>query len=69
VQQEGGMCEIFLGIMIKRTLKHTFSLLNVDHVELSKKWNYQNVISPYYRLYYIDAGHGQISDVTTTLDL
>lgn len=55
--------------MIKRTLKHTFSLLNVDHVDLGKKWNYRNVISPYYRLYYIDAGCGEISDVTTTLRL
>ncbi|WP_183557534.1 helix-turn-helix domain-containing protein [Mucilaginibacter sp. SP1R1] len=55
--------------MIKRALKHTFSLLNVDHVNLGSKWNYRNVISPYYRLYYIDAGAGEISDVTTTLQL
>ena len=56
-----------LQTMIKKALKHTFSLLNVDHVRLSNKWNYQNVISPYYRLYYIDAGLGEISDVGTTL--
>lgn len=43
--------------------------MNVDHVDLGKKWNYRNVISPYYRLYYIDAGCGEISDVTTTLRL
>jgi AraC family transcriptional regulator len=55
--------------MLKRILKHTFSLLNVDHAELGIKWNYQNVISPYYRLYYIDAGAGEIADVTTTLQL
>ncbi len=48
--------------MIKRTLQYSFSLLNVDHVHLSSKWNYQNVISPYYRIYYIDSGLGEISD-------
>ncbi|MBB6110488.1 AraC-type DNA-binding protein [Mucilaginibacter lappiensis] len=55
--------------MIKRTLRHTFTLLNVDHVKLGPKWNYKNVISPYFRLYYIDAGEGEISDVSTTLKL
>lgn len=55
--------------MIKKALKHTFTLLNVDHVELSSKWNYKNVISPYFRLYYIDAGAGEISDISTTLKL
>lgn len=58
-----------LQIMIKRTLKHSFSLLNVDHVALSNKWNYSNIISPYYRLYYIDGGEGEISDVSTTFKL
>lgn len=48
--------------MIKRTLRYTFSLLNVDHVQLTSSWNYQNIISPYYRLYYIDEGEGMISD-------
>jgi AraC-like DNA-binding protein len=55
--------------MPKRVLKHTFSLLNADHVDLGPKWNYKNVISPYYRIYYIDAGAGEVSDVTTTLQL
>jgi len=55
--------------MFKRILKHNFSLLNVDHADLGTKWNYKNVISPYYRLYYIDAGAGEISDVTATLQL
>jgi len=55
--------------MIKRALKHTFTLLNVDHVELDSKWNYKNVISPYFRLYYINAGAGEISDVSTNLKL
>jgi len=55
--------------MIKRVLKHTFTLLNVDYVDLGSKWNYKNVISPYFRLYYIDAGAGEISDISRTLQL
>lgn len=55
--------------MIKRALKHTFTLLNVDHADLDSKWNYKNVISPYFRLYYIDAGAGEISDVSTKIKL
>ena len=55
--------------MSKRILKHTLSLLNVDHVNLGSKWSYKNVISPYNRLYYIDAGSGEISDAVTTLQL
>lgn len=49
--------------MIKRILRHTFSLLHTDHVKLGKKWNYRNVISPYHRIYYIDDGYGEISDM------
>jgi AraC-like DNA-binding protein len=46
--------------MGKRILKHSFTLLNVDYVQLDKKWNYNNVISPYYRLYLIDGGKGHV---------
>ncbi|AYL99393.1 helix-turn-helix domain-containing protein [Mucilaginibacter celer] len=55
--------------MIKRNLKHTFSLLNVDYVKLNAKWNYRNVISPYYRIYYIDSGEGELSDAAGSLKL
>jgi AraC-like DNA-binding protein len=48
--------------MARRLLKHSFSLLNVDYVQLGQKWNYKNVISPYYRMYYIDEGNGTISN-------
>jgi len=48
--------------MTRRVLKHAFVLLNVDHVQLGKKWNYKNVLSPYYRMYYIDEGKGSISN-------
>ncbi|WP_245805738.1 AraC family transcriptional regulator [Chitinophaga jiangningensis] len=37
-------------------------MLHVDHVHLDTRWNYKHVISPYYRLYYIDDGEGTISD-------
>ncbi|HEY8956273.1 AraC family transcriptional regulator [Chitinophaga sp.] len=50
--------------MIKRALKQTFTLLNVDYVKLDSKWNYKNVISPYFRIYYIDAGRGEIWDAS-----
>lgn len=46
--------------MRKRLLGHFFSLLNVDYVKLNSKWNYSNVISPYFRIYYIDKGEGFI---------
>ncbi len=55
--------------MSKRLLKHTFSLLNVDYVQLNEKWNYSNIVSPYFRLYYIDSGAGEISDVNKTVTL
>jgi AraC-like DNA-binding protein len=55
--------------MIKRALKHTFTLMNVDHVSLGSQWNYKNIISPYFRLYYIDSGEGEISDISTRLKL
>jgi AraC-like DNA-binding protein len=47
--------------MNKRLLRHSFSLLHVDYVKLTSRWNYSNVISPYFRIYYIDEGEGTIS--------
>ena len=55
--------------MIKRILRHTFSMLNVDYVKLNSRWNYKNVISPYHRIYYIDDGEGEISDEEKTVTL
>ena len=52
--------------MIQRSLHTSFSLLNVDHVALNSSWNYTNIVSPYYRIYYIDAGQGEISDAGAT---
>jgi AraC-like DNA-binding protein len=50
---------IFTG-MNKRLLGHTFSLLHADYVKLDKRWDYANVISPYFRVYYIDEGEGHV---------
>ncbi len=47
--------------MSKRLLGHNFSLLHADYVKLNEKWNYSNVISPYFRIYYIDEGEGIVS--------
>lgn len=55
--------------MSRRLLKHFFSLLHVDYVKLNQKWNYTNVISPYYRLYYIDDGNGYISNAQGKIQL
>ncbi|MDP4251818.1 MAG: AraC family transcriptional regulator [Bacteroidota bacterium] len=44
--------------------KSTFSLLNIDHVQLDKNWNYRNVISPFYRLYLVEDGLGKLSGLT-----
>ena len=55
--------------MNKKFLRHTFSLLHVDHVRLNQQWNYKNVMSPYHRIYYIDQGEGKISDAAKTFKL
>jgi len=46
--------------MHKRLLGHVFSLLHADKVLLDEKWNYADVVSPYFRIYYIDDGEGDI---------
>jgi AraC-like DNA-binding protein len=56
--------------MINKTIiKYSFKLLNVDYVKLGSKWNFKNVISPYYRLYYIDDGEGIISGPNSSVKL
>ncbi|WP_228098774.1 AraC family transcriptional regulator [Pedobacter sp. MC2016-24] len=50
-------------------IKSYFNLLNTDYVKLGLKWNFSNVISPYYRLYYIDEGEGLISSLEGNLVL
>jgi len=48
--------------MTNNEFKSTFSLLNVDYVQLNENWNYHNVISPFYRIYLINDGYGSVSD-------
>ncbi len=55
--------------MSKSIFKYSFSLLHIDYVKLNHSWNFNNVISPYYRLYYIDEGIGFISDSSIRLTL
>ncbi|MGY8914821.1 MAG: helix-turn-helix domain-containing protein [Flavobacteriales bacterium] len=47
----------------------SFSMLNVDHVLLDDRWNYESIISPYYRIYYIDDGEGKLSSPSKQLIL
>jgi AraC-like DNA-binding protein len=42
-------------------IRQTFSLLHLDYVKLDRKWNFKNVISPYFRIYYIDDGEAIVS--------
>jgi AraC-like DNA-binding protein len=55
--------------MEKRLLRYSFSLLHVDYVKLNEQWNYSNVISPYFRIYYIDEGEGFITSARDTVIL
>lgn len=49
--------------MDNNDVKSSFSLLNVDYVQLNKNWNYRNVVSPFYRIYLINDGFGSLGDV------
>jgi AraC-like DNA-binding protein len=55
--------------MNKSILRSTFNLLNIDHVELNKNWNYKNVTSTFYRLYYIDGGEGVLYNADSSIKL
>ncbi|TCD10514.1 AraC family transcriptional regulator [Pedobacter frigidisoli] len=55
--------------MSKSILRNWFSILHVDYVKLNHHWNYKGIISPYYRLYYIDSGEGSVSDGEQNLKL
>ena len=52
-----------MNFMNKIIHKSAFSLLNSDYVQLNKTWNYNNIISPFYRLYLIDGGNGTLFNV------
>ncbi|PWJ57998.1 AraC-like DNA-binding protein [Dyadobacter jejuensis] len=46
-----------------------FQLLNTAEVMLDKTWDYTNVLSPFYRLYYIEGGGGMVSFAGAELSL
>lgn len=48
--------------MTSRYNSYTYSLLNVDRVELTARWKYSGIISPYSRIYYISEGEGHLAD-------
>ena len=50
-------------------LKSTFSLLNTDYLQLDNHWNYKNVVSPFYRLYLIDDGEAELSNLDSVVKL
>lgn len=52
--------------MARRVIRHSYILLNVDYVKLGSLWNYRQVLSPYYRLYYINEGKGTVCDQNGT---
>lgn len=55
--------------MNKIVHKSSFSLLNADYVQLNKSWNYKQIISPFYRLYFIDGGAGTLFNSTDSVQL
>lgn len=55
--------------MNKIVLKSTFSLLNVDYVQLGDNWNYKNVTSTFYRIYLIDDGNGILYNPSSSCTL
>jgi AraC-like DNA-binding protein len=55
--------------MVGNVLKFNFSLLNTDYVQLNKSWNYANVTSIFYRIYYIDGGEAFLSNASQKIKL
>ncbi|NIJ45245.1 AraC-like DNA-binding protein [Wenyingzhuangia heitensis] len=46
--------------MYKSIENITLSLLNMGYVSLNEKWNYENVMSPFFRMYYITEGSAKV---------
>src|ERR1019366_221778 len=51
---------ICLFIMYKSLLPLQLTLLNAGHAVLNSKWNYDDVLSPFSRLYLIRAGEAKV---------
>lgn len=55
--------------MNRRVLRSSFELLATDYVQLNKSWNYKDVTSSFYRLYYIDEGEGKLFNVDSSVTM
>lgn len=55
--------------MSRRILRQNLSLLHVDYVKLDTRWNFSHVISPYFRIYYIDEGEGFVISESEKIQL
>jgi len=55
--------------MNKKVFGRWFPLLHIDYAKLGPKWNYPGLVSPYFRLYYINEGRGTIAGADTLLTL
>ncbi|MFY0654208.1 MAG: helix-turn-helix transcriptional regulator [Cyclobacteriaceae bacterium] len=55
--------------MHKSLKQLTLSLINIGHTSLNKSWNYDNVISPFTRMYYIDGGEAKVYHHNQVFDL
>lgn len=47
----------------------SLALINIGFKRVGSWWNYKNVISPFYRLYYIEAGHARVTINDQVYDL
>jgi len=47
--------------------KPSFLLLHTDRVKLNKNWNFTNIVSPFYRIYLVHGGRGQLSNPEATI--
>ncbi|WP_316736505.1 AraC family transcriptional regulator [Pedobacter aquatilis] len=55
--------------MRNRLVQQRYMLLNIDVVALNSKWSYQDIISPYIRIYYISSGEGKLYDASGSIKL
>ncbi len=52
-----------------KEIRPSLLLLHTDRVKLNKNWSFRNVVSPFYRIYLIEEGEGQLDNSETTVVL
>ena len=55
--------------MNKSIFRSSFVLLNTDFVKLDHNWDYKNITSTFYRMYFIDEGKGTVYNSAERVDL